>query len=216
MSLEAIQDQLQGLYDLQLAHRVTDFLVTDPTLARALGGSQDHGDEALLLRQTDDQTLDLSLFVDAAVLQRLAERCPAQAWDAAALQDWWLALEGVSHFLCVAWRAERDRSTTALELELQAEIDKFLLTASTLGRHHGAPSLRPLHDTLFRRTRLRDDLPPALQHRYRLANRLAARYCQQLQRRHRVWPLDDALLRELRRFYRFDGQAKARHIERLN
>lgn len=213
--LEQIQDQLQGLYDLQLPHRVSDFLVTDAALARHLSGISGHADEALLVHQPDDQTLDLSLFVDAAVLRRLAERSPDQPWDAMALQDWWLALEGVSHFLCVVWRAERDLSTTALELELQAEIDKFLLTAWALGEHHGAPSLAPLHDTLFRRARLRGDLSPQLQDRYRRANRMAASYCQQLQRRHRVWPVDGGLLRELRRFYRFDRQGKERHIRRL-
>lgn len=214
MQLEAIQDRLQGLYDLQLPHRVSDFLVTDPALAQHLGGVHPGASEALLIRQTDDRTLDLSLFVDAAVLHRLAARAPDVPWDAAALQDWWAALEGVSHFLCVAWRAERDRSTTALELELQAEVDKFLLTAGTLGERHGAPSLRLLHDTLFGRTRLRGDLSPQLQARYRRANDLAAAYCHGLQRRHRVWPPDGDLLRELRRFYRFDGEAKERHIRR--
>lgn len=205
---------MQDLYDLQLPHRVTDFLVTDAQLARKLGGSAGNTEETLFIRQSED-ALDLSLFVDQAVLKRLAARTDADGWSADDLNDWWQALEGVSHFLCVVWRAERDRSTTALELELQAEVDKFILTACTLGEQHGSPSLAPLKHLLFRRTRLRDGLSPQLQHRYRRANHLAESYCHQLHRRHSVWPPDEALLSEIRRFYRFDGQAKEYHIRRL-
>ena len=216
MPLDAIQTQLQDLYDLQLPYRVTDFLVTDAALARHLGGSSDQVEETLFIRQSED-ALDLSLFVDDAVLQRLAERDSSPArWSAAGLNDWWQALEGVSHFLCVVWRAERDRSTTALEMELQAESDKFILTACALGEQHGSPSLASLKHLLFRRTRLRDGLPPALERRYRRASHLAESYCQQLHRRHCVWPPDTALLNEIRRFYRFDGQAKEHHIRRFS
>ena len=38
-----------------------------------------------------------------------------------------LALEGVSHFLYLIWNASFDRSVTLLEMELQAEIDKFVM-----------------------------------------------------------------------------------------
>jgi hypothetical protein len=213
--LEVIQSRLQQLYDLQLSHQVSDFLVTDPELAKYLSNRELGTDEALLIKQSSDG-LDLSLFIDHELIRRLTSRAETDHWTAQDLNDWWQALEGVSHFLCVVWRAERDRSTTAMELELQAEIDKFLLTALMLGDQHGQPSIDTLQHYLFKRFRLRPGLSQALKQRYHRANELAARYCQHLQRRHRVWPLEPRLLNELRRFYRFDGMAKEAHINRMS
>ena len=215
MPLEAIQARLELLYDLTVPYRVTDFLVTDPVVARNLSAAAEDHQEVLLLRQTPEN-LDLSLFLHQEVLDRLDRRDPEAPWDAHALNDWWLALEGVSHFLCVVWRAARERTTSAMELELQAEVDKFLLTAWSLAERHGDAFLAPLHDALFRRFRLRPDLDHALRQRYLRASRLAAVYCNQLPRRHRLWPPGRELLAELRRFYRFDWQAKEHHIRRLD
>jgi hypothetical protein len=206
---------LQYLYDLQLTHRITDFLVTDPTLAQSLVGCDLHADESLFIRQSNN-TLDLSLFINRDLIRRLKSRADSDLWSAKDLNDWWQALEGVSHFLCVVWRAERDRPITALELELQAEIDKFLLTALMLGKQHGRPSLERLQHFLFRCSKLRPGLSKDLNRRYQKANKLAARYCRQLQHRHQVWPPEARLLSELRRFYRFDGTAKEAHINRLS
>lgn len=209
--LEALQDRLEALYDAAVPYRVADFLVTDPAVARRLSTATEAVPEALLLRQSDE-ALDLSLFIDQAVLDRLQAHRPDRPWDARALQDWWVAMEGVSHFLAVVWRALRRRTTTALELELQAEVDKFLLTAWSLGESHGNASLPSLHDALFRRSGPRQGLQAPLRDRYRHASRLASSYCDQLPARHRVWPPGRELLRELRQFYRFDWRAKERHI----
>lgn len=209
--LETLQDRLAALYDAAVPYRVSNFLVTDRDVAGRLSASARDTPEALLLRQSGEE-LDLSLFVDRELLERLEDHRPDAPWHAGALQDWWVAIEGVSHFLAVVWRALRSRTTTALELELQAEIDKFLLTAWFLGEAHGNASLRSLHDALFRRSRPRDGLEAPLRDRYRHASELASAYCEELPRRHTVWPPGRELLHELRQFYRLDRLAKERHI----
>lgn len=214
MPLEALQSRLEQLYDLAVPYRVSDFLVTDPVLARALSADACGMPEALLLAQSEE-ALDVSLFVDQAVLDRLEDHDPSAPWPAGTLQDWWIAMEGVSHFLAVVWRAMRDRSTTALEMELQAEVDKFVLTAWSLGETHGTAALPSLHDALFRRSQPRADLDAPLQQRYRHASDLASSYCDRLPQHHSVWPPGRELLGELRRFYRYDWHAKERHIRRL-
>jgi hypothetical protein len=214
MPLDALQSRLEHLYDLAVPYRVTDFLVTDPAVARALSGTAQDTQEMLLLRQTPED-LDLSLFVDQTVLDRLDRHDPWAPWHAGILQDWWVAMEGVSHFLCVVWRALRERSTTAIELELQAEVDKFVLTAWSLAERHGNASLPSLHDALFRRSRPRPELDGGLQRRYRRASGLASSYCGTLRLGHRVWPPRRELLGELRRFYRYDWHTKERHIRQL-
>ncbi len=58
-------------------------------------------------------------------------------------------VEGVSHFLYLAERARRELPTTQLELELQAEVDKYVLFA------HGADAPRPFHPARAARMRAR-------------------------------------------------------------
>lgn len=84
-------------------------------------------------------------------------------------------VEGVSHFVYVAERARTELPTTQLELELQAEIDKFVvygLDAVTLRKHE----LRHVHRGLFEGARFLDAPNTAEGGRYRFAHRLAARY----------------------------------------
>jgi hypothetical protein len=71
-----------------------------------------------------------------------------------------------------------------------------------------------LRRALFEDVRFRPDLPDHETDRYREANRLAARYCQALERRFDLPAHDPALVRELRRFYRMPRETKLRHIER--
>lgn len=216
MPLNAIQSELEQIYDLPTELRVESFLITDRRQARHWAGG-DLGQEALLLRQSGEG-LDIGLYIDPEVLERLGRRDLERGWSQRDLADFWLALEGVSHFLAVVWRAERDRCTTALELETQAEIDKFVVTAARLAADHGRVPLRSLQDILFRRTRLRAGMSRCLQHRYRGASALARTYCTTLEQRHRLHPdredLPVSLLQELRRFYRLGWPDKLAHIGR--
>ncbi len=218
MSLNAIQAELEQIYDLPTRLRVENFLITDTAAARDLAGA-DLAPETLLLRQSADG-LDLGLFIAPEVLERLQGREHDGTWNHRTLEDFWLALEGVSHFLAVVWRAERDRCTTALEMETQAEIDKFVLTAARLAASHGRVPLRSLQRILFRQTRIRASLNLCLQRRYRGANALAETFCATLYRRHRLPHgldrLPISLLQELRRFYRLDWPGKLAHIGRLS
>ncbi len=213
-ALAVIQSKLEHLYDVNVPYAVGDFVLSDAHLAAQLGNTAG-AQETLFIREAED-ALELSLYLDDSVLARVAKRTSESDWDARELNAWWQALEGVSHFVCAAWRAEHKRRFSALELELQAEVDKFILTACLLGDEHGMPSLASLRHLLFQRSHLRQGLTPALQARYSRASRLAGRYCQQLQKRHRVWPLDAGLLTEVRRFFRYDQRAKERHILRLS
>jgi len=47
----------------------------------------------------------MSLYLDPALLQRLAREDPLTRLHAGNVADCWTALEGVSHFLYLAWNA---------------------------------------------------------------------------------------------------------------
>jgi hypothetical protein len=216
MKLNSLQSHLESLYDVQTPYRVEDFLLQDPTMAQQLSGAEetDATPEKLLVMQTGEDELSVSLFLHQDLVDRIEADSPAAALHAGNLQDFWFALEGVSHFLCLAWNASNDRPVSQLELELQAEVDKFILTADWVSDQQGRVALDGLLRSLFVKVRYRAGLSPDQLEFYREANRLAGRFCEQLGRRHAVRSDNPALANELRRFYRLPQNSKIRHIER--
>ena len=97
--LGQLQSLLAALYDAPVEYDVHDYLITDPAHAAALQElpSPPGTDEQLLIAATDDG-MELGLYLDAAVLERLGRRCPLLALDESNLGDYCTALEGVSHF----------------------------------------------------------------------------------------------------------------------
>ena len=85
-------------------------------------------------------------------------------------------VEGVSHFVLIAERARRDLPTTRLELELQAEVDKFVVLLGPT-EHLSACGVRAraalLRQALFERVRFVHAPSTRKGERYRIANRLA-------------------------------------------
>jgi hypothetical protein len=127
------------------------------------------------------------------------------------LADYCTALEGVSHFVYSTWRLDRDLPVSLLELETQAEVDKYAVTVFLLGRQQGGMSYpAQVHARLFDRVSFDARLEPDQYERYRTAHRCAAQYCRRLEHRFvsRGVARIEALVRELRSFYRLGSSAK--------
>ena len=214
MKLNVLQSELEQIYDVTTPHRVEDFLLREPRLVAHLTDDAPAHEcpEKLLVAQTEDG-LDVGLFLHETVLGRLARDNPAESLHEGNLQDYCFAVEGVSHFLYLAWNAGFERCITQLELELVAEVDKFVTTAARLLEQHGALEPRSLLRALFENVAFRPQLPEVERQRYYEANRLASRYCQRLVRRHALERGEPTLMRELRRFYRMPQEEKIRRIE---
>ena len=192
-------------------HDIRDFLITDPTLAQALGrGAMLHDTEETLLISNDDEDLSVSLFLDRDMLQRVESRRPLEKLRANVLEDLWKVIEGVSHFSCVAWKAASDRTVSLLELELQGEIDKFVTTTLIAMQQMDKRLLRNLHGWLFDNVSFKDDLSDEQADRYRDANDYAARYCYGL--REQLMYDEMGALAKLREFYRLQSGDKISHI----
>ena len=216
MLLAQLQAMLTRINDAPVAQDVCDFLITDrAVLGRfATTGLSPTTVETLLVRE-DGSGLDLGLFLDPALLCRLAASQPLRQLDDDNLEDFCIALEGVSHFHCVAWSAARDCSVSVLGLEMQAEIDKYVLAVLIAGSQRGGVLVRGLYGRLFEQIRFRDDLDVELGAMYAEANRYAARFCRRLEDRflRRREARVPEMLGELRRFYRLGDAAKLRLIE---
>ena len=209
--LSRLQQQLNDIYQVTTGQDVRDFLITDPLLAQCLGGDAvlNHSRETLLLSE-DEEGLAMSLFLDNELLERLESADPLKQLRADLLDDFWQVLEGISHFNCVAWKASQDQNVSLLELELQAEIDKYVSTMLLAEAQGENDLLNRLHGWLFDNVSFHEQLDEQQLNRYKAANDYAARFCHALRRR----LIDDGerVLPELRRFYRLPMTDKISHI----
>jgi hypothetical protein len=103
-----------------------------------------------------------------------------------------------------------------LELELQAEIDKYVSSWWLLREQDPARFPAELHRLLFERCRIDLQLAGERCELYREANQYAARFCRRLERQlsAQAATCRREALAELRRFYRLSRERKMTHIQR--
>ena len=182
-----IQSRLSCYYGIAEAPPVDDFIDTS-------------GDEreALLIR---DREVDVEISL----------RLPRSAQGGRGrpnFDELCQIIEGVSHFLYVAERVRRELPATQLELELQAEIDKYILFAHDTGFDPGrAARIRRI---LFDRVRFLHPIGTEPGDRYRMANHLAARFAGKLESSYARHGRFEQMRTTLRRFY---GAGQTEKIE---
>ena len=194
--LTRLQRLLETIYGVDTGVDVCDFLICDGAFADRLSSMCSRAGEALLIVESDD-ALDVGLYLDDALLDRLSGRLDGEMLDDDCFADFCKVLEGVSHFNYVAHSAARDCAVTLMELELQAEVDKYVAA-----RAIGGAGLQSLHRQLFDAWRPGSWLDAEQVERYRVASGFAGRYCASLERRFPAPSLAPEMLDELRSFYR--------------
>lgn len=210
MALDRLQRRLQDIYELSVDEDVNDFLITSPDVAKALysGPAPRNARERLLLREDADR-LSLSLYLDAGIVERLPP-CDLAEAGVVDLDNLCLALEGVSHFLYVVWHATRARSVSLLEMELQAEVDKYVVVRDLFDGEPRSMPVPGLIQRLFRSVAFHGDMGAVEQRRYRAANHRAEQYCRRLEAEYYGIRSRGEVLNELRKFYRLPEREKLR------
>ncbi len=186
-----IQRGLESLYRLDPAADVDAFVT------HAGEGQR----ETLFVRESDDG-LELLLR-----LPRLADRTVDV--DSAGLDPLCQIIEGVSHFVYLADRASQEREATQLEIELQAEVDKYVILASSLRDFDQKMSCR-LRERLYEGVDYIHAAETEQGERYRVANGCARRFTRRLERDYVVRGRFGALQGELRRFFHMGQGEKLR------
>ena len=182
-----VQAGLERVYQLERVADVGDFL----------RGAEAGQREALLVREAEDGTLEVML------------RLPHLAESDADLDALCQIIEGVSHFVYVVERARVSRGTTQLELELQAEVDKWVVLAASM---HGFNVDRSaaLRMRLYEQVAFEHDGANELGERYRVANAAANRFVRRLEREYVGGARYGELRTELRRFFQVGQEEKLR------
>jgi len=204
-----VQRRLEAFYALEPHAPVTDFVIPQEEAGRYPGGGS-----RTLVREEGD-SISVGVVFDEATARGLRERDPRVRLDGSNLGPFATLTEEVSHFVYLLFCAQAERSVTQLELELQAEVDKYLTVATFFALQHEGALAPGLRQALFRRYHLVEGLTPERAERYRAASHLADRYCGWLEASF-VRPRRHAdLTREARRFYRLGQRDKLARIARM-
>lgn len=199
--VDGLQREVETINGVESPAQASEFLL-DHEGFRSFRDSS--APEELLVRETPEG-MDVGLFVDAAALDEL---CRAPSWSARKLEAHAQALEGVSHFVYLTHRANHPRPVSQLELELQAEIDKFASVVLAVWREGRREVSSLLRERLFQRVSFRADLDAESRARYVDANALAHTFCRFLEARYVLRNSIDGFLAELRRMYRLGAGEK--------
>lgn len=179
-----IQRGLENLYRLDRAANVDEFVFA----------AEEGEREGLFVRETNDG-LELRLHLPRLRAEELDPICQI--------------IEGVSHFVYVADRAQQNRATTQLELELQAEVDKYVVLAASVEDFDHAVSRR-LRDRLYKGVQYVHSAHTIEGERYRVANERAHRFTGRLERELVATRRFTQLRAELRRFFHMSQSDKLR------
>jgi hypothetical protein len=187
-----VQRGLERLYHLD---RVAD---VDAFMHPADSGDR----EELLLREDEDGALAIALRVPR--LAGAEGEAGTKPLDVICQ-----IIEGVSHFVYVTDRAAMQKRTTQLELELQAEVDKYVVLAASVPGFDKGKS-EELRGRLYDNVQYAHDEDSERGERYRVANEAAARFVRRLEpdflERGRI----GALRSRLRSFFHEGLEAKLR------
>jgi hypothetical protein len=211
-TLAFLQDEIEAINGVR-APRVHRFLVGWEG-ARA-AGAEPRAPEELLVREGDGG-VDVGLFLDDGVLAAAAAapfHGRRRLWARRRLDGIACAAEGVSHFVYLVTRAGAGRPVSLLELEVQAEVDKFALLVMHLWRRGLRRLASAVRRRLFQRVRYHRHLGAEELDRYRTASRLGGGYARWLERRYVSRADADGLLRELRSTYRRGAGDKLGYLE---
>lgn len=213
--LRPLQHLLETIYDAPSGQDVRDFLVTAREQLPPERRNARAQEELVVVQQR--RASYLALYIDAGLLERLRRNDPLRSLDETNIGDFWTALEGVSHFSYLMWNARHSRGVSQLDLELQADVDKYIASWWLLRAQHPRHVPRELYHLLFLRTHIDPALPETSRQLYAAATRSAATFCARLQS---ALLSNRPVLRRgavaaLRRFYRMGSAGKRRYIQAL-
>lgn len=214
MIINRVQNQLECLYGIGLPHRADEYLIQQTDIHHYINHANVNSlpKELFLVRHDGDQSVEVALYLDPDLLSNLANNNPFNSLNDKNLSDFCILIEGVSHFVYYLWKTAQALPITQLEMELQAEIDKFLMFLFYTRSDVNQAFANCLLDLLFEDYSILKNLSEEDKGRYETASRLAAQYCYRLQKRFDTHSQLKELIREIRDFYHLNQKQKIEHI----
>lgn len=187
-----IQKKIERLYGLSGIPSIEDFLIQQDQLENLTLGSRP---QVLFYQQAKEVSIGVYLGQD------LTQKVENQILT---FEEYTILVEEISHFLYLFWNIHNGKKIQLLDIEVQGEIDKFLIFADQMGFS------QELVERLFGKYLLRPNLPKQDIERYHRAHQLGQRFVHKI-----VKMKKDQLLSFLRTFYRQGSIARISQLQKL-
>ena len=119
-----------------------------------------------MLFLTEDDELHVGIYLHNHVIDNLRSYNPLLGLHKKNINDFCIMIEEVSHFLYTTWKARHDIQITQLEIELQAEVDKFILCTLYSAQQQRKTDSLPLIELLFEDFHFEENLSEESRKRY--------------------------------------------------
>ena len=214
--VDMVQQDLEALYRINTGVPVSAYVIDAHLLSLLTKGALGPERDRLLIGEEIPGHLDLAVYLHTSRLELLQDLDPRKRLGTGTLCALLNVIEEVSHFVLVLWSNAEDRQLSHFDLELQAEIDKYLLCCQYLLTQGLAFEniLTALELVLFERFSLQLDLEEEELERYQRSNQLAHAYIRHLRRTFVLGKLWHLMFEEARGFYRLSRMQKLAHIQR--
>ena len=202
MNVHELQKFLENLYRVQALPKVEDFLVSASELKKVL---PDVDERPQVLFHQGEEGISLAVHFGDEIQDRIEERGLGEL----PFSDFLSVAEEVSHYIYLTWSASNERSVTMLDVELQGEIDKFILGSIFFTEESH------LFPRMFEEFEYEPNLDATRQKRYEKANRLGGKFCRSLGDWLTRHGITVATLTRLREFYRLNTNMRIMQVMSL-
>ncbi len=140
-------------------------------------------ENSLLISEREGEA-DLAICLRKDLLKSLELRKFPEDFSFSILPDLSILVEELSHFNFYCVHAHHGRKISGLEMEVQAEVDKFAFALDCLREQNALDLRHQLFETLFGELRLGEWVAEQDRARYEEAHRIARAFCRRLLRAH--------------------------------
>jgi len=216
-AVRQIDRALKRLYNIETALCAEEFLIFQfPSISKKQIASKELQGALYIRKGTDEQagdepSVDLGIYLSPEVRQILESFSDwSSPWTLEQVKAFSVACEEVSHFHYLVFNLERKRPISEFEIELQGEIDKFLLMyfCESLGHKAGLTKFETIFEQLFINYRLADCLNEIQKQRYLDASLYAKKFFQKMKRYLGEGGSVNEMLKQTRMFYNMDLASK--------
>ncbi len=194
--IESIQKRIQDIYRLPIFPKVHQYLLS-PAQFHSFSNGLDRPQVIYLDEEAD---ASIGVYLGKKVFKSITRNKHVFS-----IQDFCVVAEEVSHFVYLLWSKCNSKKINLLDLEIQAEIDKFLLADEIFQND------KMMIDKLFTHFSMRKGLSKEEVERYLTANRLGKKLAMEWKKKKISHPQK---VNWLRFFYRQNPHSRISMIER--
>jgi len=149
--LQSVENFLASFYRFEKLASVENHLLTSSDLNQFSENETKLGSTFFVEEQDE---IWAGVYFNSDLIQRILEQSPFQKLNQENLNDFLVLTEEVSHFHFVLNRYDRQIPVSKTEIEMQGEIDKWLVSSHLLNHQSGKDHARVVFELLFNATKI--------------------------------------------------------------